>query len=158
MVYYHRFDIVESISFEFTPSVAHRFYDSHFGTEYFDSVINHVCNGICHALIVKHKHGADTVKALRILIGPTNPHFMQNIVQKKNEREKEKEKDANSVSDATITAGTANIAVPLRALYGTDMIRNALHASMSNEAAVREEDILFHRIKRNVIMFGPVCN
>lgn len=104
----NKFEILKMRQFCFSDEEARRFYDVHEGKPFFEDLVSYITSGPVIGLQLEKE---DAVRALRKLVGATNPG------------------DADP--------GT------IRYMYGTDLQRNAVHASDSPRSAEKELAIVF---------------
>lgn len=98
-----------------TQSEAMRLYAAHTGQSYFKRNVDFMTSGLSIVIVLE---GEDVIQRLRDRIGPTDP-----------------------VKARSMWGGSR--AFSWRALYGTELPRNAIHASGSAEEAEREIAIFF---------------
>jgi len=130
----HGFTVIERRDRRLTRAQATRLYVHHYGLPYFNDLIQHMSSGdVCILLLAKESRGSSVmqpddgcVAALRQLCGASDPGL------------------AKQVNPDTI-----------RARWGQSLRENAVHASKNAMEAERDEDVLFHRKKRNILLFGP---
>lgn len=93
-----------------------KLYDAHSGRSYFARNVDFMTSGPCFVMVLE---GEDAITRLRELVGPTDPDI------------------------ARRTALGELKPWSLRALYGVELPRNAIHASATVEEAKREIAIFF---------------
>ena len=96
-----------------TPAQAERLYEAHVGQPYHARNVAFVTSGPSVAMVLE---GEGACKRMRELAGPTDPQKVK---------------------------WGMTTAAPLRAIYGTELPRNAVHASENSRDAEREIGIFF---------------
>ncbi|XP_008835658.1 thioredoxin domain-containing protein 6 isoform X2 [Nannospalax galili] len=113
------FDILSDEERTLTKAEMQAFYQHRAGEEAFEKLINHMCSGPSHLLILTRTEGTeDVITAWRSFMGPCDPNVAR--------RERPES---------------------LRAQYGTEMPFNAVHGSWDREDAYRELVLLFPSFK-----------
>lgn len=107
------FKVKESFEFKLSKEQAALFYQEHDGKKFFEDLINYITSG---PVIVMRlcKEGDDAIRDFRKLMGPTDS-------------KKAKNDEPNTI----------------RALYGTNIEKNAIHGSSCEEDAKRELEFFF---------------
>ena len=114
------FTIVQKKIVRLTPHQAREFYQEHEGKPFVDRLVGFMSSGPCMALVLEKENA---IADWRALMGPTNTFTA-----------KEQAASANPLDDSQWC---------LRALFGSDQTRNAVHGSDSSFSANREIGFFF---------------
>lgn len=107
------FRILQERPLTLSQDTAKQFYAEHQNKSFFSELVPYMTGGSLYAMIVEHRTQRDTIKALRALVGPTDPKV------------------------ARVDSPNS-----LRAIYGQSLHFNGIHASDSFDAVSRELEII----------------